>query len=219
SRIIYDLENKMKHIRLTYDDVEVIIKEFFENNDFQIPGVKLNDFLSLFDEAVTRFTYTKYGLSLNEINNLYLVNSSLHDLVKNKIDTLLLPYCSKLVGCKYRYSEGCTMCGLCTIGNGYKLGKKYGLQTLTITSYEHLESVLGELDKIESKGYIGCCCEAFYAKHQMDFEKFKTPGVLINVESKTCYDLGLEKEAYLGRFDHQTHINVNLLGKILDIIF
>jgi lipoate-protein ligase A len=217
--IIYDLEAKFKHTNLDKSKISNLLNSFFKNNEFQIPGIKLDDFLIIFEEAVDKFKYTKFGFDLDQINNIFLVNRALDYFKKNGCDTLLLPYCSKLLDCKFRYSQGCSMCGLCSIGNGYELAEKYGLNAITITSYEHLEKELQKLDEIKSKGYIGCCCEAFYSKHQMDFERFKTPGILINMESTTCYDLGLEKEAYDGKFEHQTHINKNLLEKILIFLY
>ncbi len=216
--IIYDLEAGLKHIPLDMREINRILLKI-SRREFQIPGVKISDFKLLFKEAVERVKYTRYGLTLSEINNLFLVNEKLDYFLTKGVDTLLLPYCSKLVGCEYRHKEGCTLCGLCTVGDGYKLALKYNLKPFTIVNYEHLEEKLAELDEAGSKGYIGCCCEQFYEKHQPDFEKFKTPGLLINIEQTTCYDLGLEKEAYKGRFESQTSLNTPLLEKMLYLIF
>ncbi|WEU40151.1 MAG: DUF116 domain-containing protein [Candidatus Odinarchaeum yellowstonii] len=216
--IIYDLESSLKHIPLKLEEVSKALLNM-RRREFQIPGVKINDFKLLFKEAIQRIKYTRYGLTLNEVNNLFFVNKDLDYFMVNGVDSLLLPYCSKLVGCDYRHREGCTLCGLCTVGDGYKLASKYNLKPFTIVNYEHLEEKLKELDETGSKGYIGCCCEPFYEKHQPDFEKFRTPGLLINIEQTTCYDLGLEKEAYKGRFESQTALNTSLLEKMLYLIF
>jgi lipoate-protein ligase A len=42
------------------------------------------------------------------------------------------------------------------------------------------------------------------------------PGILIDVERSTCYDLGQEKEAIKGQFENQTHLNLLLLKRILE---
>jgi lipoate-protein ligase A len=37
--------------------------------------------------------------------------------------------------------------------------------------------------------------------------------VLVNLDSTTCYDLGKGMEAYAGRFDQQTSLNLALVAK------
>jgi hypothetical protein len=37
------------------------------------------------------------------------------------------------------------------------------------------------------------------------------------MDSTTCYDLGKARDAYHGSFDHQTHINIPLLQKVLAV--
>jgi lipoate-protein ligase A len=66
-------------------------------------------------------------------------------------------------------------------------------------------------------GYIGCCCEGFYIKHQDDFEAASVPGILMDIDDQTCYDLGKEKEAYNGSFESQTTLKIDLLSKLLDL--
>ncbi|MEM2906783.1 MAG: lipoate protein ligase C-terminal domain-containing protein, partial [Candidatus Odinarchaeota archaeon] len=110
--VIYDFEAGLKHIHLDMKEINNVLKKLGAR-DFQIPGVKLNDFRSLFQEAVERVKYTRYGLTLSEINNIFLVNRKLDYFIDHGVDTLLLPYCSKLLSCKFRHSEGCTICDQC----------------------------------------------------------------------------------------------------------
>jgi hypothetical protein len=35
------------------------------------------------------------------------------------------------------------------------------------------------------------------------------------VDSSTCYDLGLEQEAYAGRFENQTFLKLDLLERVV----
>ena len=63
--------------------------------------------------------------------------------------------------------------------------------------------------------YVGSCCEAFYSKHQREMEGVDARGVLVNLDSTTCYDLGKGSEAYNGRFDNKTHLNLPLIEKTI----
>ena len=89
---------------------------------------------------------------------------------------------------------------------------------MTIVSYEHLYETLLDLRKKGIKYYAGCCCEAFYNKHKQDFEKVDLPGILLNIDSTTCYDLGKEQDAYKGKFEGFTSIKLDLLEKILKLM-
>lgn len=106
-------------------------------------------------------------------------------------------------------------CGRCSIGQAYKLAEENGLTPITIQNFEHLMDVLKMFKQNSVKGYIGCCCEAFYCKHQDKFEAIGVPGILIDIDSQTCYDLGKEMEAYKGLFESQTQLKINLLSKLL----
>jgi len=61
--------------------------------------------------------------------------------------------------------------------------------------------------------YVGSCCEAFYSKHQEEMKRVPARGVLINLDSATCYDLGKGSQAYKGRFDNKTSLNLELIAK------
>ena len=63
--------------------------------------------------------------------------------------------------------------------------------------------------------YVGSCCEAFYAKHQQEMEQIRARGILVNLDSTTCYDLGKGTDAYKGRFDNKTFLNLVLIEKTL----
>jgi len=43
------------------------------------------------------------------------------------------------------------------------------------------------------------------------------PGILLEIEDTTCYELDEAKEAYAGRFESQTHLNLKLLELVLGI--
>lgn len=90
------------------------------------------------------------------------------------------------------------------------------MDSLTIQNYEELESTLYKLKRLGVNGFVGSCCQPFYGKHRPDFERIGLPGILIDVERSTCYDLGQEKEAIKGQFENQTHLNLPLLKRVLE---
>jgi lipoate-protein ligase A len=47
------------------------------------------------------------------------------------------------------------------------------------------------------------------------FRDVGIPGVLIDIENSTCYELGKEVDALSGRFENQTHLRIEVLKKII----
>lgn len=97
------------------------------------------------------------------------------------------------------------------------MARAHSLKPVTILNFENLRDQLGRIRDERSGGFIGCCCEGFYSKHARDFERAGVPGILVNMDSTTCYDLGKARDAYHGAFDRQTHINLRLLEKVLAV--
>jgi lipoate-protein ligase A len=93
------------------------------------------------------------------------------------------------------------------------------MDPITIQNYEELESTLRNLKQGGVTEFIGSCCEPFYGKHRLDFERIGLSGILIDVERSTCYDLGKEKEALTGRFENQTHLNLSLLRRVIEYCY
>ena len=95
------------------------------------------------------------------------------------------------------------------------MGLKRKMKVVTVTNFEDLWA---ELSKMKAKGvgsYIGCCCQPFYAKHVDDFIRSGMPGLLLDIDNTTCYDLDQAKEAYAGTFESQTELNLDLLETVL----
>lgn len=158
-----------------------------------------------------------------EINSIFFVGKSVNprDIMVTKsfsVLPLLLPYCAKSPTCKFRYTEGCERCGLCDIGEAYQLAEEYRMKPFTIQNYEMLEQVLQSLKEQGCSAFIGTCCQTFLIKHRHDFERIGLPGVLIDIDSSTCYHLGKSREAYQGSFKNQTRLKLDLLRKVLDIV-
>jgi len=49
-----------------------------------------------------------------------------------------------------------------------------------------------------------------------DFEKAGIPGILLDIDNTTCYELDQAKEAYAGNFASQTNVNLGLLDMVLN---
>ncbi len=192
------------------------ITDFFEKEQPQIPGISGLDFANAIHKALEKIDTAKFGIPLPLTNRLFTVNGSFADTIGKSPRHLLLPYCSKSLECGYRYERDCIECGECSIGEAYRLGKEKKMWITTILSFEDLMETLKDFRKRRISSYIGCCCEAFYTKHLEDFERSGVPGILIDIDNTTCYDLGKEKEAYKGNFESQTDINIDLLKKVLD---
>ncbi len=155
-----------------------------------------------------------HGFDEEETHHLFPVLKTFGKIKKPEV--LLLPYCAKEIDCSYRNLQGCEECGRCSVGDASQMARSFGMEPITIQNYEDLESVLCHLKRSGVKGFVGSCCEPFYGKHRPDFERIGLPGILVDVESSTCYDLGQEKKAFQGQFENQTHLNLPLLQRVLE---
>ena len=157
--------------------------------------------------------YVQHGIPLDKVNCVFSVVKPLLEIAHCSV--LLLPYCAKLPGCEYRYRGGCAQCGDCCIGDAHRLAEEYGLTPISIQNYEMLKATLERCKREGVEAFVGSCCEPFYAKHRDDFERLGLPGILVDVDSSTCYDLGREEDAYAGRFENQTFLKLDLLEQII----
>ncbi|TXT54406.1 MAG: hypothetical protein BAJATHORv1_70106 [Candidatus Thorarchaeota archaeon] len=214
-RAIMDLEARLKNAPADEDSIRTIITGFFQETGANVVGVEPEDFIQLIIEAVKKTVFTKYGISVEQSNYLMPVNFMPDRLDEQVFDYVLLPYCAKLIGCDYRFSEGCDTCGACTISPVYELVKDLGVAVRTIQNYEDLIETIDEFRKKGARGYIGSCCDAFRSKHHYDFVETGVPALLIDVDDSTCYDLGEEQDAYAGDFQGQTTLKLDLLMHII----
>lgn len=215
SRAIFDLEANLKNTVYDEEEIRSAVYSFFETRRVQIPGVTPEDIVQLIIEAAEKINYGFLGINSTQANHIYTILDNVKEILENGCDTLLLPYCAKLQACEFRKKDGCAVCGKCSVGIAYRLAMEAGLKPITILNFEHLMSTLKKLKKNGAKGYIGCCCEAFYCKHQDEMALTGVPGILIDVKNQTCYDLGKEEEALNGNFEGQTELRTNILHKLL----
>jgi len=217
-RAILDLEAELKDIPADRKEIQGKITNFFQKHNYQIPGITDSDLINAIDKALKKAGMTEFGIALSLTNRIFTVLGSFKEVMKKSPRHLLLPYCSKSLECGYRYRDDCIECGECSIGEAYRLGRERNLWVTTILSFENLMVTLEELKSKKTSSYIGCCCEAFYIKHLDDFEKSGVPGILIDIDNTTCYELGKQRDAYRGNFENQTELNINLLKRVLDVV-
>ncbi|MCP4245985.1 MAG: lipoate--protein ligase, partial [bacterium] len=89
------------------------------------------------------------------------------------------------------------------------------MEIVSVVSFEDLRA---ELEKMKAAGvpaFIGCCCEPFFTKHVDDFDAAGVPGILLDIDDTTCYELDQARQAYAGRFENQTRVNLDLLDAVL----
>ncbi|MFW9847866.1 MAG: DUF116 domain-containing protein [Candidatus Thorarchaeota archaeon] len=214
-RAVMDLEAKLKNIAADEDTIRKNVLEFFDETGAKIFGIEPDEIVQLMLEATKKVAFSDIGISLEDSNHLMTVNFMPDEILSQDFDYILLPYCAKLVGCDYRYTEGCIECGECTIGTIYTLAHELDIPVRTIQNFEDLIETIHEFKEKGARGYVGSCCEAFYSKHHRDFLDTEVPGLLVDVDDSTCYDLGEEHEAYVGTFEGQTVLKLDLLVRLL----
>ncbi len=214
-RAILDLEAMLKNASADDETIRTTVNEFFEKTGARIFGVTPKDMADLILEAIKKRSFVKWGVSLDDANHLMTVNFMPDELEHQWFDYVLLPYCAKDVDCEYRKIEGCTVCGNCTIGDIYGLLQDLGIPVRTIQNFEHLIETIEEFKQKGAHGYLGSCCEGFYNKHHDDFVATGVPALLVDVDDSTCYDLGKEREAYIGDFEGQTVLKTHLLDGMI----
>lgn len=213
-RAIFDLESLLKNSKATPSNVERIIRSFFADNKPRIPGVKESHLIQVIEEAIQKMDLLPHGFDEEETHHLFPVLKPFGEVRKPEV--LLLPYCAKELECSCRNQQGCKECGRCSIGDAIQMANSFGMDSITIQNYEDLESTLRQLKRSGVYHFIGSCCEPFYGKHRPDFERIGLPGILVDLERSTCYDLGQEKKAFKGLFENQTHLNLSLLKRVLE---
>jgi lipoate-protein ligase A len=225
-RLVYDLEAELKNVPLDEDVLRRRLERFFNpETGRSTPGVTPEDFLRAILRAAERTGYRDLGLADEEANDVYAVAATLSGVRGAK--ALLLPYCAKPTWCQYRHRDGCSKCDgrrpghaqdrPCTIGEAYRLAESHGLLPISINNYEQLEETLEDLKARGVPAFVGACCGAFYQKHQRDFEEAGLPGVLVDIDDVTCYDLGQEGAAHEGKFEKETSLRLDLRRKVLDL--
>jgi lipoate-protein ligase A len=215
SRALFDMESSLRGKALDRELLHGIILEFFDKDKVRIPGIDPRDFIKPLDLVLEKIAISEFGIPLEHCNLISVTNGSFEEIIRKKPSVLLLPYCSKDIECDLRYAKGCRKCGNCSIGSSWTMGKDREMTVICITGFEDLMAELEKMKKNGTEAFIGCCCQPFFTKHALDFEKAGMPGILLDIDDTTCYELDQAKEAYAGRFANQTHVNLELLETVL----
>ena len=218
SRALFDMESALRGVALDRESIHKVVRSFFDEGKIHIQGMRCEDFLKPVDQALEKIAVSEFGIPLGYCNLISVTNGSFSDILKKQPSHLLLPYCSKLTSCDLRYEKGCRICGECSIGAASAMGRIRKMRNISIISFEDL---MAELEKLKAGGassFIGCCCQPFYTKHVDDFERIGMPGILIDIDNTTCYELDQAKDAYAGRFESQTEVNLDLLNMVLSLV-
>jgi lipoate---protein ligase len=219
ARLIHDLEAALVGERLEVEILRESVISFFSEYEGRVLGISPEQVAEAVVGAGRRVRLLEGSLSREESNELFLVNLLPEDLPRQRPRWLLLPYCSKNLDCPNRGIPGCDECGECQIADCYDLARSFDMEPVTVQSFEHLMEVL-RTRCADTKGiYVGSCCEAFYSKHQNEMESISAQGVLVNLDSTTCYDLGKGTQAYKGLFDNKTSLNMGLIEKTLHRLY
>lgn len=131
---------------------------------------------------------------------------------------MLVPYCAKPNWCKWRHHEGCSECGLCEVGEAYRLGRERGMAVITVTSYEHLRVTLDALKAAGTQAYVGMCCSHFFVKRHAAFQEAGMPALLMDISGSNCYELGQERLAYAGKFEANASLDGVLLSQVMRFV-
>lgn len=213
--IIEKIESHLIGLPPDFECISQAVSTCFTNRQAHVLLLSPDTFSRTICKAIDKLEFLQWGANPEDIIELTMVGKVFSYISGQKHKPLLIPYCAKAVDCPYRYTEGCRRCGRCDVGDAYNLAHQYGLEPITIQNYEMLEETLNNLKQRGCKLFIGTCCESFWNKHARDFEQIGLPGILVNVDDSTCYELGKEQEAYQGQFENQTKLKKQLIGRIL----
>jgi len=219
SRALYDLEAALRGLPLKKERLAEVIREHFASGSLVVPGMSAEDFIKPLTQALEKLDINRFGIPLEQCNMISVTNGSFEEIIAKGPSVLLLPYCAKLTDCDLRYHKDCEMCGRspCSIGPAWKMGLAKDKQVISIINFEDLWAVLMQIKDAGEPAFIGCCCQPFFTKHIDDFEAAGVPGILLDIDATTCYDLDQAKDAYDGTFESQTQVDLKLLDTILKI--
>lgn len=218
-RALYDLEARLRGAPLDREHLHGIIHDYFDQGRITVPGLDFEDFVKPLDQCLEKVEIAKFGIPLEHCNLISVVNGTFEDVIQKQPSELLLPYCAKFTECDLRYEKGCRICGEgdCSIGPAWTMGRHRKMKVISIVSFEDLWDELMRMKASGVSAYIGCCCRPFFDKHMDDFKQSGLPGILLDIDNTTCYDLDQAKEAYAGQFESQTSLNLELLETVLQI--
>ncbi len=194
---------------------------FCAEHRVDMPGVSATDWHRLLailaDKAILRATT---GLDVSQGNALMLFDPEGEggQEILRKATVMLVPYCAKPVWCKWRQRDGCPECGLCAVGEAYRLARERNMRVTSIVNYEHLEHTLTDMRNTGVESYVGMCCNSFFIKRQRAFRNAGMSAVLMDISGANCYELQQENLAYAGQFRAEAQLDLDALQRVIRIV-
>jgi lipoate-protein ligase A len=138
--------------------------------------------------------------------------------ILSRASVMLVPYCAKPTWCKWRLRDNCTECGLCEVGEAYRLAREREMQVTTITNYEHLAATLTEMKSRDVQAYVGMCCSSFFIKRHRAFQEAGMSALLMDISGANCYELKQEEQAYAGQFQAEAQLDMDVLQQVIQFV-
>lgn len=198
--------------------IEETVSRFFEAHSAELGGLDPLHFARLLRLAVDkRAVGERFNLAAGQTNALMVHSPGgvpAQEILQHA-SVMLVPYCAKPAWCQWRHLDGCDECGLCEVGDAYRLGRERGMRVVTVTDYEHLVKTLGEMNADGVEAYVGMCCGHFFLKRHRAFREGCMPALLMDISGANCYELKQESEAYAGRFEAEARLDADLLERVM----
>lgn len=198
------------------------VHRHFYRRAVQFAGAAGSDIAALLQQLVAKAHLRKaHRFATRQVNALMLHDPEGSADVTGllaRATMVLVPYCAKPAWCKWRHRAGCSECGLCEVGEAYRLARERGMAITTITNYEHLIGTLRDMKARSVGAYVGMCCGNFFVKRQRAFAEAGIPAVLMDVSGANCYELKQEEDAYAGTFRAEAKIDRELLERVIALV-
>jgi lipoate-protein ligase A len=191
---------------------------FFATEEVELLGFGPQDLAQVLQRALARLDEQRaFDIAPEQANSLMVHGPETlsAEEIARWASVMLVPYCAKMPDCKWRHWNRCTECGLCEVGEAYRLARERGLRVISINNYEHLCRTLDELKRDGVEAYLGMCCSQFYVKRNRAFRDAGIPAVLMDVSGANCYELHQEEQAYAGTFEAKSELDIPLLERIM----
>lgn len=218
--LLADLEAWLQNTPVA--DIRARCREFFARRGHELLGFTAEELAGAVRLAVDRAHQVRdLGLSVDEANTLMV-----HDpegpgearALLARAEVMLVPYCAKPAWCKWRRRDGCSQCGLCEVGEAYRLAQERNMPVVSINNFEHLTATLEQMRKAGVRTYMGMCCRNFYIKREAAFRAAGMSALLLDITGSNCYELRQEDLAYAGKFEAEARLNEEVLVKVMRFV-
>ena len=197
------------------------VMDFFRENRADLLGFTAQDVMQLLYILLDKLSLqSEAQFSSKQLNALMVYSPQVASArqILSQASVMLVPYCAKPAWCKWRRRDGCTECGLCEVGEAYRVARERGMQVTTVTHYEHLVATLSDMKARGVAAYIGMCCSSFFIKRHRAFQQAGMPALLMDISGANCYELKQEELAYAGQFQAQAHLDTEVLHQVIKFV-